>query len=157
MVSVELINCFQAGGLLHTRKPSSSRVDDHRNRWETDGTRVTCKASEISGRKWGSWSQHRCINFHKSSEGWMRRSRRAFAFHHGQHSRDRCATAERNCASEYLYLYETTVSQSSTHDGSSVTYFDHDHCESENVRFLTASPPIQDLWCRPSWGVATLG
>ena len=37
-----------------------------------------------------------------------------------------------------------------------MTYFDHDHRKSKNVRFLAISPPIQDLWCSPSRGVSTL-
>ena len=45
--------------------------------------------------------------------------------------------------------------ESPTRDLSSVTYFDHDHCESENVRFLAISLPIEDLWCSPSRGTAT--
>jgi len=40
---------------------------------------------------------------------------------------------------------------------SSVPYFDHDHRERENIRFLaTGHLFIQDLWRRPLQSVATL-
>ena len=64
---VGLISCLQAGGPLYTGKPSSSRINDHRNGRETDWMRRTCKASVTSGREWGSWSQQRCINVHNWS------------------------------------------------------------------------------------------
>jgi len=39
----------------------------------------------------------------------------------------------------------------------SVPYFDHDHREGENIRFLaTGYHFLQDLWRRPSQSVATL-
>ena len=37
-----------------------------------------------------------------------------------------------------------------------MTYLNHDHRESEDVRFLAIRPPEQDLWRSPSWGVAML-
>jgi len=38
-----------------------------------------------------------------------------------------------------------------------MTYFDHDHRERENDRFLAAWPfLLQNLRCSPSWGVAVL-
>ena len=33
---------------------------------------------------------------------------------------------------------------------------DHDHREREDIRFLTALPLVQNLWCGPSQGVAVL-
>ena len=41
-------------------------------------------------------------------------------------------------------------------EGSSVTYFNHDHRKGENVRLLAISPPFQNLWCSPSRGVVML-
>ena len=41
-------------------------------------------------------------------------------------------------------------------DGSSVTYFNHDHRKGENIRLLAISPPFQNLWRGPSRSVATL-
>ena len=37
-----------------------------------------------------------------------------------------------------------------------MTRLDHDHRKSENVRFLTAPPPSQDLWRSPPRGVAAV-
>jgi len=37
-----------------------------------------------------------------------------------------------------------------------VTYLNHNHRESEDVRFLTVRPSEQDLWGSPSRGVALL-
>ena len=48
------------------------------------------------------------------------------------------------------------MSQSYTHGGSSVTRLDHDHRKSENVRFLTAPPPNQDLRRSPPRGVVAV-
>jgi len=38
-----------------------------------------------------------------------------------------------------------------------MTYFDHDHRERENIRFLAMFPSLQDLWSSPSRGVAVTG
>ena len=37
-----------------------------------------------------------------------------------------------------------------------MTYFEGDHRERKNVRFLGKLLPLQDLWCSPSRAVATL-
>ena len=36
-------------------------------------------------------------------------------------------------------------------------HLNHDHCESESVRFLAVSPLAQGFWCSPSHGVTALG
>ena len=47
-----------------------------------------------------------------------------------------------------------TKGRSSTHSRSSTTYLNHDHRESENIRFLAVCPLVQDLWRSPPCTVA---
>jgi hypothetical protein len=81
---------------------------------------------------------------------------RAPALGDGQHGHHRRATTERNSASEYLYRYETMVGQSSAHNRSSTAYLNHDHRESENIRFPAMRPLVQDLWRGPPHSVTML-
>ena len=37
-----------------------------------------------------------------------------------------------------------------------MAYLNHDHCKSENVRFLAIGPLVQDLWSSPPRGVTML-
>jgi len=49
------------------------------------------------------------------------------------------------------------MNQTSIHNRQSATYFDHDHCERENIRLLAmCSPLVQDLRCSPSCGMLIL-
>ena len=137
-----LINCFQAGGPLYMGKPSSSRINDHRNGRETDWMRRTCKASETSGRKWGSWSQQRCTNVHS----WSVRAGCV-----GREGRLPLIIATIATAGGLLLngtapvnAYGGTSWQSAKLHVNTrfVTYLDHDHHERENVCFPAICLPL---------------
>jgi hypothetical protein len=72
----------------------------------------------------------------------MCRLRWALALDDGQHGHHSWTITERNSAGEYLYSYETAVGQSSAHNRAPATYLDHDHRESENIRFLAICPLV---------------
>jgi hypothetical protein len=48
------------------------------------------------------------------------------------------------------------VGQGLAHKRSSATYLNHDHRESENIRFLAMCPLVQDLWRSPPRSVTVL-
>ena len=82
-------------------------------------------------------------------ETWVCRTWRALAPYHGRRSRGTLLITERNRAGECLCRHEITVNHSSAHGGALLTYFDYDHGERENVRFLPRFISTQDLWRSP--------